>query len=193
MRLTVHSFALILVLAAMGLTSATAETGSKVTAHQPIDLHSIAGTWFVIAHIPNLLERGHVASKQIYTSAQNGKMTVCYAYREGFLLPEKEICAHAHFLKNSDNRDWYAWFYHVVPIHQQILELEPNAGWLLLACPGHDLTWILARSPDMSRAQYQALVVKLRDEYGIYTDKLQRIAQYQNQENQLGFEIPKVP
>ena len=159
----------------------------------PFDLKGLAGTWFEIAHIPCVLERGHVASKNTYEILKDGHLRVCHSYQEGFHQQEKMICAPIRVDAKGDPRDLHIWLYHLLPIHQYVTELAPDKSWLLITTPGHDLAWILARSPKMERGQYQSLVTKLRDEYGVYTDKLQRVPQFAEQENQLGFEAPLIP
>ncbi len=158
-----------------------------------VDLNRLDGTWYVIARTPNPMERGHVASRDEYTLLDDQKMAVRYYYREGFDEPEKEKTARASIDPDSGNRDWRVWFYKVIPTKQRILEVAPDYSWLLISYPGRDLAWIFARKPDMSRNQYRELVGKMRDDYGIYTDKLKRVPQSPKQLNQLGFEVPDKP
>ena len=157
----------------------------------PLDLHKLTGTWHVIARIPNPVERGHVASRDEYTLRENGKIDIRYVYRNGFSEPEQETHARASVAENSGNRDWRVWFYRIIPTHQRILEVAPDYSWMLLSWPGRDLAWIFARSPQMDIHQYRTLVAKLRNNYGVYTDKLQRVPQLPEQVDQLGFAAPK--
>lgn len=159
----------------------------------PVDLPRLMGDWYVIARTPNLVERGHVAAQQRYQLDPEGKIDIRYRYREGFAEPEQDKHVHASVAADSGNRDWRVWFYRVVPTRQRILEVAPDYSWMLLSWPGRDLAWIFARSPDMTIAQYRQLVAKLRDDYGIYTDKLQRVPQRPEQIDKLGFATPKKP
>jgi apolipoprotein D and lipocalin family protein len=186
MRLTVSiALAFLLVL---GLP--TAQAKDTPTTERPIDLSKIMGTWYVIARMPNPVERGHVASRDEYTLVEDGKVAVRYRYREGFEEPEKEVNARASVDADSGNRDWRVWFYKVIPAKQRILEIAPDGSWMLISYPGRDLAWIFARKPDMSRDQYRTLVNKMRDDYAIYTDKLKRVPQLPEQVGRLGFEVP---
>lgn len=156
-----------------------------------LDLPRLMGTWYVIARSPNAIERGHVASRNEYVLTADNKVAIRYHYREGFSEPEKQTSARAKIARNSGNRDWRVWFYKVVPTRQRILEVAPDYSWILISYPGRDLTWVFARSPDMEDALYRSLVVKLRDDYGIYTDKIKRVPQHPEQVDKLGFEVPK--
>ncbi|HBK47040.1 MAG TPA: hypothetical protein DDZ67_11520 [Xanthomonadaceae bacterium] len=155
-----------------------------------LDLSRVMGTWHVIARIPNPVERGHVASRDEYTLTDDHKVRVRYVYREGFGEPEQETSARASVDKDSGNYDWRVWFYKIIPTRQRILEVAPDYSWMLISYPGRDLAWIFARSPDMDNDQYRKLVAKLRDDYGVYTDKLKRVPQRPEQVDRLGFEVP---
>jgi apolipoprotein D and lipocalin family protein len=155
-----------------------------------VDLQRMMGTWYVIARIPNPVERGHVASRDEYTLRGEDKVGIRYVYREGFSEPEQDKTARASVDEDSGNHNWRVWFYKIVPTRQRILEIAPDDSWMLISWPGRDLAWIFARSPDMSTEQYRSLVAKLRDDYGVYTDKLKRVPQRPDQVDKLGFEVP---
>jgi apolipoprotein D and lipocalin family protein len=178
---------------ATGLPQAQAQETSSAAESVPLDLQKLMGTWYVIARTPNPVERGHVASRDEYTLREDGKVGIRYVYREGFGSPEQETHARASVAEDSGNRDWRVWFYRIVPTRQRILEVAPDYSWILLSWPGRDLAWIFSRSPDMSIEQYRMLVAKLRDDYGVYTDKLQRVPQHPEQVDKLGFASPKDP
>ncbi|MEQ4574125.1 MAG: lipocalin family protein [Gammaproteobacteria bacterium] len=190
MRLTAR-IALALLFAVIAPPQAQAQETPSSSEQAPLDLQKLMGTWYVIARTPNPLERGHVASRDEYTLREDGKVGIRYVYREGFGEPEKETRARASVAEDSGNRDWRVWFYRIVPTRQRILEVAPDYSWMLLSWPGRDLAWVFARSPDMGTEQYRQLVAKLRDEYGIYTDKLQRVPQRPDQIDKLGFAAPK--
>ncbi|KAB7767272.1 lipocalin family protein [Xanthomonas maliensis] len=187
MRLTVSiALAFLLVL---GTPAALAN--NTPTPEPALDLPKLMGTWYVIARMPNPVERGHVTSRDEYTLVEDGKVAVRYLYREGFHEPEKEVRARASVDAESGNRDWRVWFYRVIPAKQRILEVAPDGSWMLLSYPGRDLAWIFSRTPDMSRDLYRQLVNKMRDDYDIYTDKLLRVPQLPQQVDKLGFEVPE--
>lgn len=180
-------------LLATGLPQAQAQETVPTAGPAPLDLQKMMGTWYVIARTPNPVERGHVASRDEYTLREDGKIGIRYIYRDGFGEPEQQTHARASVAEDSGNQDWRVWFYRVIPTRQRILEVAPDYSWMLLSWPGRDLAWIFARSRDMGTEQYRELVAKLRDDYGVYTDKLQRVPQGPEQVDKLGFASPKKP
>ena len=158
----------------------------------PVDLQRFMGTWYVIGRVPNMIERGHVASVNEYTLRDSQKVSIVYRYREGFSEPVEELKARASVDEDSGNHKWRTWFYRVIPTNSRVLEVAPDYSWALIGYPGREMAWIFARKPDMDRELYRELAARLRDEYGVNTDKLKRVPQHPEQVDRLGFEVPNV-
>jgi len=158
----------------------------------PIDLKRFMGTWYVIGRVPNVIERGHVSSVNEYTLRDSQKVAITYSYREGFSEPLQQLTARASVDADSGNHNWRTWFYRVVPTHSRVLEVAPDYSWALVGYPGREMAWIFSRTADMENAQYRELAARLRDEYGVNTDKLKRVPQHAEQVDRLGFEVPNV-
>lgn len=158
----------------------------------PIDLKRFMGTWYVIGRVPNVIERGHVASVNEYTLRDSQKVAITYSYREGFGEPLEQLTARASVDQDSGNHNWRTWFYRVVPTHSRVLEVAPDYSWALVGYPGREMAWIFSRTADMETTQYRELAARLRDEYGVNTDKLKRVPQHPEQVDRLGFEVPNV-
>lgn len=156
----------------------------------PIDLKRFMGTWYVIGRVPNFIERGHVASVNEYELRDAHKVGITYRYRDGFGEPLQEVRARASVDPDSGNHDWRTWFYRVVPTHSRVLEVAPDYSWALIGYPGREMAWIFSRTPDMDKALYKELAERLRDEYGVNTDKLKRVPQHPEQVGKLGYEVP---
>ncbi|MCI1068069.1 lipocalin family protein [Stenotrophomonas maltophilia] len=158
----------------------------------PIDLKRFMGTWYVIGRVPNFIERGHVASVNEYELRDAHKVGITYRYRDGFGEPLQEVRARASVDPDSGNHGWRTWFYRVVPTHSRVLEVAPDYSWALIGYPGREMAWIFSRTPDMDKALYKELAERLRDEYGVNTDKLKRVPQHPEQVGKLGYEVPNV-
>jgi len=158
----------------------------------PIDLQRFMGTWYVIGRVPNFIERGHVASVNEYALRDDNKVAITYRYRDGFGEPLQEVRARASVDADSGNHAWRTWFYRIVPTHSRVLEVAPDYSWAMIGYPGREMAWIFARQPDMDKALYKELAERLRDEYGVNTDKLKRVPQHPEQVGKLGYEVPNV-
>lgn len=165
---------------------------ASAVADRPIDLQRFMGTWYVIGRVPNPVERGHVASVNEFSLRGDQKVTIRYRYREGFSEPQQELTVRASVDEESGNHNWRTWFYKIVPTHTRVLEVAPDYSWAMLGYPGREMAWIFARKPDMDRELYRELATRLRDDYGVNTDKLKRVPQHPEQVDRLGFEVPNV-
>lgn len=175
-----------------GAVPPASDAGDDVTTSQAIDLPRYMGTWYVIARIPNAVERGDVAARNEYRLDEDGKVAIRYVARPRFDHPEHALNIRARVLDGSGQRLWRLWFYKVVPTRYRILAVAPDYSWALVDYPGRDLAWIFARSPDMDREHYRQLVQRLR-QAGVNTDKLLRVPQHPDQVNRLGFDVPAQP
>jgi apolipoprotein D and lipocalin family protein len=190
----------VLLLSALSLLSACSFGNSKpapapvasTTANAPIDLQRFMGTWYVIGRVPNPVERGHVASVNEYSLRGDQKVSITYRFRDGFSQPQQELTVRASVDEKSGNHDWRTWFYKVVPTHTRVLEVAPDYSWAMLGYPGREMAWIFARKPDMDKDLYKELATRLRDDYGVNTDKLKRVPQHPEQVDRLGYEVPNV-
>jgi len=142
--------------------------------------------------VPNFIERGHVASVNEYTLREDNKVGIVYRYRDGFGAPQQEVRARASVDADSGNHAWRTWFYRIVPTHSRVLEVAPDYSWAMIGYPGREMAWIFSRQPDMDKALYKELAERLRDEYGVNTDKLKRVPQHADQVGKLGYEVPNV-
>ena len=79
----------------IGLAAPAVARQPPAAERPPLELPRLAGTWYVIARIPNPVERGHVASRDEYTLRDNNSLGIRYVYREGFGEPEQEKTARA--------------------------------------------------------------------------------------------------
>lgn len=155
-----------------------------------VDLPRFMGTWYVVARIPNVLERGHMASRDVYTLRADGKIDVHYVYRTGPQEQEKVVDIIASVLPDTGNREWRMRFFKIVPTKQRILEVAPDGSWALIDSPGRDLAWIFSRRPDMDDAQYLELRKRL-GAHGIDTDKVWRVPHTAAQVGKRGYDVPK--
>ena len=162
-------------------------------AHAPataIDLQRFMGTWYVVARIPNVIERGHMASRDEYALRDDGKVAIHYVYRTGPYQPYKALDATAAVRDGTGNREWRIRFFHFVPTTQRILEVAPDYSWALIDVPDHDLAWIFMRTPRIDDQQYLDLRKRLRA-HGVNVDKVWLVPQTAEQVGKRGYDQPK--
>lgn len=186
--------ALALALATGGCASRgeTAAAHASASVRSAIDLPAFMGTWYVVARIPNMIERGHMSGRLDYTLADPARVGIIYTYRTGPREEWRRMQLNGAIQPGSGGRDWRVRFFRLVPTTQRILEVDPNGQWALLDSPDRDLAWIFSRDPQIDEATYRDLRERLRG-HGIDVNKVWRVAQSPEQVGQRGFDQPNRP
>jgi apolipoprotein D and lipocalin family protein len=184
--------ALALFATALLALAAHASTGAAdmppLTTTAKLDLERYMGRWWVIANIPYFAEKGKVATADIYTLREDGRIDNVYAYRKAFDKPEKTTEAIASVVPGTDNAQWViAFFGGLVKADLLVLDVVPDYSWALIGHPKRKMAWIFAREQAMDDAQYQALRARFKD-FGYDPAQLQRVPQFPEQVGQPGFQ-----
>ena len=171
---------------------AHASTGAAamppLTTSAEVDLERYMGRWWVIANIPYFAEKGKVATADIYTLREDGRIDNVYAFRKAFDKPEKTMDGVASVVPGTNNAQWrIAFFGGLVKADYLILDVAPDYSWALIGHPKRKMAWIFARQQDMDAAQYEILRAKFAD-YGYDPAQLQRVPQFPAQVGQPGFQ-----
>lgn len=155
-----HLIAAALLLA--GLAPA-ALRAADVTSVPALELSRYAGEWHEIARLPMYFQR-----------QCRSEVTAQYTLREDGLVGVRNRCktadgeydtvdgvarvdaGHPGRLEVRFAPDWLSWV-PMVWADYWVIALDPGYQWAVVGEPGRDYLWILARTPQMERAQFDAL------------------------------------
>jgi apolipoprotein D and lipocalin family protein len=127
-----------------------------------VDLPRYMGDWRVIANIPYWAERDCVDSIETYWLRPDGKIGNSFQYRKkSFAAPQKKLTFVAEVFNATTNAEWRVKFLPFVKVPYLILEMDPDYQWTFVGHPGRKLGWIMARTPQIPEATYQAILAKL--------------------------------
>lgn len=157
---------------------------------RPLDLDRYMGRWYVIARVPNPVERGHVGSFSEYQRQDGDGIRIDYHFRDGMNAGLQHRPLRARAQADSGYRRWRTWLYKVIPTRTEVLEVAPDYSWALVGHAGGEIAWIMAREPQMDTATYRALQERLAS-HGFNTDRMRRVVHEPSQRGQLGFETPR--
>ena len=142
-----------------------------------VDLQRYMGRWWVIANIPYFAENGKVATADVYTLRQDGRIDNVFAYRRAFGEPEKRMSGVATVVAGTGNAQWrIAFFGGWVKADYLILEVAPDYSWALIGHPSRTHAWLFARDQQMDAAKYAGLVGKFAA-YGYDTTQIKPVPQ----------------
>ena len=144
---------------------------------ESVDLPRFMGDWYVIAHIPSFPEREAYNAIESYRLDDEGKIRTTFQFRKGsFDAPLDTMEPVGTVEPGTGNAVWGMQF--VWPIHSEyiIADLDPEYRWTLIGRSKLDYLWIMARTPTLPAADYDALVVKAKA-LGYDTSKLRKVPQ----------------
>lgn len=134
-----------------------------------LDVPRYLGTWYEIAKYPNRFQRQCARDTQaIYTAAPEGRLTVTNqcTTEEG---TRTEAIGEARQVGASDSprlqvRFAPRWLSFLPQVwgNYWVVDLDPGYTLVAVSEPQREYLWILARSPSVAPAQYQALLARLQ-------------------------------
>ena len=159
---TPKSLLVAFVLAALSATALASDMAPiKPVAH--VDLPRFMGTWYVIASIPSFIEKKAYNGVEAYQLQPNGTVETSFRYRKNsFNDPVKTIHSTGYVTPGSGNAVWGIQL--IWPLKEQYLVayLDDNYRETIVARDKRDYVWIMARTPTITQADYDALVARVQ-------------------------------
>ncbi|WP_250634482.1 lipocalin family protein [Pinirhizobacter soli] len=147
------------------IVSACVHAGSlppiKPVAH--VDLPRFMGAWYVIATIPTRFEKNAYNAVETYTMQPDGNIYTAFRFNNGsFNSPVKAIHSTAFVKKGSGNAVWGVQVLWPVKAQYVVAYLKEDYSQVIVARDARDYTWIMARTPTVSQADYDALMERVK-------------------------------
>ena len=142
-----------------------------------VDLDRYLGRWYVIANIPYFLENGKVASYDTYSRRADGMLGNVFTFRKkDFTSPEESWNGTAQVVNAQTNAEWKVSFIWPLKTTYLVIELDPDYRWAVVATPGHDLLWVLARERSLSDETYAGILARIAAQ-GYDPSRVKRVPQ----------------
>jgi apolipoprotein D and lipocalin family protein len=154
-----------------------------------VDIPRYMGDWYVIANIPNFIEKDCIRSIESYALRPDGKIDngfVCHK-ADG---SSKRLTSLA-WIKDPQTQaewrvrfNWDTFFGNIpIPIHfgYYVIDLDAqNYSYTVVGHPSRDLLWIMSREQTMSEALYRDILQKVKAQ-GYDTSRIIRLPQTPSQ------------
>jgi apolipoprotein D and lipocalin family protein len=150
---------------------ATLLAGCKTTPEKPplqpvasVDLARFMGDWYVIAHIPTFIEKGAYNAIESYRLETDGTIATTFTFNQDAPDGPLKTYRPKGFVRNTrTNAEWGMQFMWPVQADYVIAYLDPQYQQTIVAREQRDYVWILARTPQISAADYDALTERVRN------------------------------
>src|SRR5499427_10517806 len=162
--------------AVFAAAAVAAGVGCSSARMQPIRLPDVSldrfmGEWYVIANIPTPFVKDAYNAVQKYQLNADGTVSTTFNYREGgFDGKEKTLTPKGYVGDDGSNAKWGLQFGPILAEYL-IAYVNPDYTETIVARSSRDFVWIMARTPVISDADYDALVSKVAS-WGYDTEQL---------------------
>ena len=159
------------------LLSACASTKPALPLVTKVDLQKFMGDWYVIAHIPTFIERDAHNAIESYRLEPDGSIATTFTFRAGgFDGPFKRYQPTGYVLDTQTNAVWGMQFIWPIKADYRITYLNDDYSQTIISREKRDYVWIMARTPLIPEAAYQALLSILREQ-GYDLKKVRKVPQ----------------
>lgn len=142
-----------------------------------VDLPRFMGDWYVIAHIPSRPEREAFNAIESYKLDERGRVRTTFRYRKGgFDEPVKTMHPVGYVRPDTHNAIWGMQFIWPIKAEYVIVYVDPAYQQTIVGRSKRDYVWIMARTPSIPQADYDAHVERLRT-LGYTLDGLRKVPQ----------------
>lgn len=142
-----------------------------------VDLPRFMGKWYVIASIPTFIEKGAHNATEEYSLTPEQEIDTVFTFRaDSFDGKEKKYNPRGFVVNRGTNAEWRMQF--IWPFSSEFLISYLNADYsqTIIGRTARDYVWIMARTPQISEADYNRLVAFLAAN-GYDTTKIQKVPQ----------------
>lgn len=156
---------------------ACAARGPQMETVDFVDLNRFMGDWYVIANIPTFLEKNAYNAVETYAMNDDGSIQTTFTFRKGSFDGEQKEFNPKGFVTNTQtNATWGMRFVWPIKADYRIIFLDEDYSMTVIARQKRDFLWIMARTPNISTADYQKLV-DLAESVGYDVSKILRVPQ----------------
>ena len=146
-----------------------------------VDLERFMGDWYVIGFIPVTIpfvsEEGAHNAVESYRLTDEGVIETTYTFRNGaFDGPEKRMTPKGWVHNEETNAEWRMQFLWPFKAAYLIVYLDEDYQRTIIGVPDRKYVWIMSRDPEMSDADYQALLDHVA-RVGYDSEKVRRVPQ----------------
>lgn len=167
-------------LIALGATALFAFNANGKTPIPPVDnvdLPRFMGDWYVIANIPTFLERESYDAVETYELRDDGKIQTTFRQRKGSFDAKVDTMRPVGTVREgTNNAVWGMQFVWPIKAEYVIVYINEDYSQTIIGRSARDYAWIMARTPQISDADYAAHVERLKT-LGYDISKLRRVPQ----------------
>jgi apolipoprotein D and lipocalin family protein len=174
MEITIRT---IIAMSLLSLLGACRSSHPPISTEAKVDVERFMGDWYVIANIPTSLERGAHNAVESYQLDADGSIATTFTFRDqAFDGKVKRYCPRGFVRDDPSNALWHMQFIWPIKADYRIVHVSPDYQRTIIGRQKRDNVWIMARTPQISAAEFQELSDRVARE-GYDISKLEHVPQ----------------
>ncbi len=142
-----------------------------------VDLPRFMGDWYVIANIPTFVEKGAHNAVETYRLGEDGRIETTFTFRKDGFDGKRKTYNPTGFVRDTEsNAIWGMQFIWPFKGDYRIVYLDEDYTQTVIGRNKRDYVWIMARTPTIPDADYEAIVAMLGEE-GYDTSEIRMVPQ----------------
>jgi len=130
---------------------------------ESVDLERFMGKWFVIALVPNMIEKGATNSSDTHVLNKDGTIDITYdAIKDG---KQRQIKQKGTVVNKTSNAEWTIQmrkpFVPFMKFPFKIVYVDKNYEFMAVGYPKNSMGWIMGRSTKVSDEDYKKIMSAL--------------------------------
>jgi apolipoprotein D and lipocalin family protein len=127
-----------------------------------IDLPRFMGKWYVIASVPTRFENRAYNAVETYELRPDRNVDTMFRFRDSaFDTPVKTIHSTGFVKDGTGNAEWGVQVFWPLKAQYIVAYLSDDYSQTIVARDARDYTWIMARTPTIPQADYDALLLRV--------------------------------
>ena len=145
------------------LLGACATQPPTITPVASVDLSRFMGDWYVIAHIPSMMDRDAYDAIETYRLDGDGKIRTTFRQRKGsFDAAIETMEPVGTVVEGTNNAVWGMQFVWPIKAEYVIVDLAPDYSRTIIGRSKRDYVWLMARTPSLPKDQLDAAIARIK-------------------------------
>jgi apolipoprotein D and lipocalin family protein len=145
--------------------AAGCQTMKPIHTVEKVDLERFMGDWYVIASIPNFIEKDAFNAIESYRLDDDGTVATTFTFNKGsYDGPVKEYNPRGFIRDQQSNAVWGMQFVWPFKAEYRIIFLSDDYTQTVIGRTKRDYVWIMARESNIPKDDYDKILNFLRDQ-----------------------------
>lgn len=163
-----------IILLAMIFLSSCKETKMKTV--EKVDINRFMGDWYVIAIIPNFIEKNAMNGIESYELLDDNRVKIDYRFTNKKTGKKKHLQPKAWIYDKKSFAEWRVQFVWPIKFPYLIIDLADDYSDTVIGVPNKKFVWIMSREPEMKSQRYDEIIKNL-NEIGYDISKIKKMKQ----------------